>query len=319
MVKFTNNVKNESLVDDPHELLLSLVDLGALDVEDALLACVKEMSDAECKRILNSLSLPECCDEVDKPEEPAEELKVSDEAEPEPDDKEDNDGAEDVTPELENQEDDSDDEDDTFAELESRVANLEKRKYSQCEARINRLEAHLRRKIRENKLNRRTQECDTNFRKRLKKEAYEDEQAKTNHAKALAKKLANSKKLQGWFDDSKPFKIVDAPDGGMTIKFLKSTGSFNPIGKITPKIDDTIYYIVSDFDDERQCWSEVSELNDNVLSVTINHWPEKGLPDDFGGRSYHKNPDDEWEDPNFQDSGRDVDFLQHQRDTNDWQ
>jgi hypothetical protein len=162
MVKFTNNVKNESLVDDPHELLLSLVDLGALDVEDALLACVKEMSDAECKRILNSLSLPECCDEVEEPEEPADELEVSDEVESESDDKEDDD-VEDVTPELENPEDDSDDEDDNFAELESRVANLEKRKYSQCEARVNRLEAHLRRKLREN---RRTQECNTNFQDR---------------------------------------------------------------------------------------------------------------------------------------------------------
>lgn len=178
MVKFTNNVKNESLVDDPHELLLSLVDLGALDVEDALLACVKEMSDAECKRILNSLSLPECCDEVEEeePEEPAEDeepTEVSDEVESESDDKEDDDDTEDATPELENPEDDSDDEDDNFAELESRVANLEKRKYSQCEARINRLEAHLRRKLRENKLNRRTQEYNTNFRKCLKKEAHE--------------------------------------------------------------------------------------------------------------------------------------------------
>lgn len=170
MVKFTNNVKNESLVDDPHELLLSLVDLGALDVEDALLACVKEMSDAECKRILNSLSLPECCDDVEEPEEPAEDEEASDEAESESDDKEDDDDTEDVTPELENPEDDSDDEDDNFAELESRVANLEKRKYSQCEARINRLEAHLRRKLREN---RRTQEYNTNFRKCLKKEAHE--------------------------------------------------------------------------------------------------------------------------------------------------
>lgn len=68
--------KNESLVEDPHELLLSLVDMGSLDVEDALLACVTEMSDAECKRVLNSLSLPECCDEVEDEEEemPADDL-----------------------------------------------------------------------------------------------------------------------------------------------------------------------------------------------------------------------------------------------------
>jgi hypothetical protein len=59
--------RNES-VEDPHELLLSLVDLGSLDADEALLACVKEMSDAECKRVLGSLSLPNCCDEVEDPE-----------------------------------------------------------------------------------------------------------------------------------------------------------------------------------------------------------------------------------------------------------
>ena len=53
MKRFRNrkmcSFKNES-VEDPHELLLSLVDLGSLDAEEALLACVREMSDAECKR-----------------------------------------------------------------------------------------------------------------------------------------------------------------------------------------------------------------------------------------------------------------------------
>lgn len=59
--------KNES-VEDPHELLLSLVDLGSLDADEALLACVKEMSDAECKRVLGSLSLPNGAEEVEEPE-----------------------------------------------------------------------------------------------------------------------------------------------------------------------------------------------------------------------------------------------------------
>ena len=57
--------KNEELVTDPRELLLSLVDMGSLDIEEALLACVREMSDAECKRVLSGLSLPECCDMED--------------------------------------------------------------------------------------------------------------------------------------------------------------------------------------------------------------------------------------------------------------
>ena len=68
MKRFRNrkmcSFKNES-VEDPHELLLSLVDLGSLDAEEALLACVREMSDAECKRVLSSLSLPLGTEEVE--------------------------------------------------------------------------------------------------------------------------------------------------------------------------------------------------------------------------------------------------------------
>ena len=52
------SLKTES-VEDPRKLLLSLVDFGTLDVDELLLACVSEMSDAECKRVLNSLSLPQ--------------------------------------------------------------------------------------------------------------------------------------------------------------------------------------------------------------------------------------------------------------------
>ena len=73
-IKTESIAKTES-IEDPHELLLSLVDMGSLDIEDVLLACVKEMSDAECKRVLSGLSLPNCCgmedDEVDN-ETPAE-------------------------------------------------------------------------------------------------------------------------------------------------------------------------------------------------------------------------------------------------------
>lgn len=61
--------KNES-VEDPRELFLSLVDLGSISAEEALLACVREMSDAECKRVLNSISLPSCTENCD--EEPEE-------------------------------------------------------------------------------------------------------------------------------------------------------------------------------------------------------------------------------------------------------
>lgn len=76
-------IKNEQLVDNPHDLILSLVDMGSIDVLDILKACVKEMSDAECKRVLGSLCLPDTCEthedeeveeteEVEMKEEPAE-------------------------------------------------------------------------------------------------------------------------------------------------------------------------------------------------------------------------------------------------------
>ena len=111
--------KNESLVEDPHKLLLSLVDMGSLDVEDALLACVSEMSDAECKRVLNSLSLPECCDEVEDEElieEPEEvEYPVDEEDSEEP--------AEEL--DISKQEESAEDEE-IEAELEARIRRLER-------------------------------------------------------------------------------------------------------------------------------------------------------------------------------------------------
>ena len=114
--KFTRK-KNES-VEDPHELLLSLVDLGSLDAEEALLACVTEMSDAECKRVLSSLSLPGCCDEVDdemsvEVDEPSTDVEF-------PSDEEDD------TEEVDITDDTPEDEDEDAVELESRIRRLER-------------------------------------------------------------------------------------------------------------------------------------------------------------------------------------------------
>ena len=56
-------------VKDPHELILSLVDFGSIDADDMLVACVSEMSDAECKRVLHQLDLvPEDDAEIDDTE-----------------------------------------------------------------------------------------------------------------------------------------------------------------------------------------------------------------------------------------------------------
>ena len=114
--KFTRK-KNES-VEDPHELLLSLVDLGSLDAAEALLACVTEMSDAECKRVLSSLSLPDCCDEVDdemsvEVDEPSTDVEF-------PSDEEDDDEEADL------EDDTPEDEDEDAVELESRIRRLER-------------------------------------------------------------------------------------------------------------------------------------------------------------------------------------------------
>lgn len=117
--------KNES-VEDPRELLLSLVDLGSLDAEEVLLACVQEMSDAECKRVLNSLTLPSCCDEVEyEDEEPAEDddLMSLDDSEVESEDEE-----------LD--EDEESDEEQDVRELESKIRKLERLAFGKRRTRI---------------------------------------------------------------------------------------------------------------------------------------------------------------------------------------
>lgn len=110
----TRRVKTES-IEDPRELLLSLVDMGSLDADELLLACIQEMSDAECKRVLNSLTLPSCCDDVECDDE------VEDAEFEEPEDVD----VEPVEPaEFEEDEEELDDEE--IAEVESRIRRLEK-------------------------------------------------------------------------------------------------------------------------------------------------------------------------------------------------
>lgn len=131
--RFTRK-KNES-VEDPHELLLSLVDLGSLDAEEVLLACVTEMSDAECKRVLSSLSLPDCCDDVDdemsvEVDEPSDDVEF-------PSDEDDADEVE-LT-------DDMPEDEDEEVEVESRIRRLERKLRSESMNR-NRIRRFTRRK-----------------------------------------------------------------------------------------------------------------------------------------------------------------------------
>ena len=146
MVKFNKrrNAKNEELVSDPHELLLSLVDLGSIDCEDALLACVTEMSDAECKRVLSSLSLPDCCDDAEEDE------TDDDLVDEEPEDLEDEESESDIEDDDLNpvadeivDMDASDDEELSQEEsrcrnLESRIKQLERKLRSESFKRVNR-------------------------------------------------------------------------------------------------------------------------------------------------------------------------------------
>ena len=127
MFRKSSRVKNESC-DDPRELLLSLVDLGSIDSDEMLLACVQEMSDAECKRVLNSLSLPACSDCVDS--EPADDemtIEFPEDDEDDWGDDEDSDDVEESDDEAdEDADEESDDDSEEEAELEARIRKLER-------------------------------------------------------------------------------------------------------------------------------------------------------------------------------------------------
>ena len=118
-------------VKDPHELILSLVDFGSIDADDMLVACVSEMSDAECKRVLHQLDLvPEDDAEIDDTE--IDDVATPDTDDVEIDDAEIDDKDLDEDDDVDDDEDDEDDDDkndETEVELESRIRKLERRLY----------------------------------------------------------------------------------------------------------------------------------------------------------------------------------------------
>ena len=128
MIKFNKSRNIRRIVEsvkDPHELILSLVDFGSIDTDDMLVACVSEMSDAECKRVLHQLDLvPEDDAEIDGTE-------IDDVATPDIDDVE-IDDVEIDDAEIDDKDLDEDDDaknDETEVELESRIRKLERRLY----------------------------------------------------------------------------------------------------------------------------------------------------------------------------------------------
>lgn len=121
MIKFNKSRNIRRMVEsvkDPHELILSLVDFGSIDADDMLVACVSEMSDAECKRVLHQLDLvPEDDAEIEDTE--LDDVDIT----PDIDDAE----IDDV--EIDDEYDKNDKNDDTEVELESRIRKLERRLY----------------------------------------------------------------------------------------------------------------------------------------------------------------------------------------------
>ena len=136
MIKFNKSRNIRRMVEsvkDPHELILSLVDFGSIDTDDMLVACVSEMSDAECKRVLHQLDLvPEDDAEIDGTE--IDDVATPDIDDVEIDDAEIDDKDLDEDDDVDEDEDDDDDDDDakndeTEVELESRIRKLERRLY----------------------------------------------------------------------------------------------------------------------------------------------------------------------------------------------
>ena len=132
MIKFNKSRNIRRMVEsvkDPHELILSLVDFGSIDADDMLVACVSEMSDAECKRVLHQLDL------VQEDDAEIDDTELDDVVTPDIDDVEIDDAEIDDTEIDDTEIDDEDDKDDgdkndeNEVELESRIRKLERRLY----------------------------------------------------------------------------------------------------------------------------------------------------------------------------------------------
>ena len=136
MIKFNKSINIRRMVEsvkDPHELILSLVDFGSIDADDMLVACVSEMSDAECKRVLHQLDLVPEDDtddvEIDDIEIDDTESDIDNDIEIDDVEIDDKDLDEDDK-DLDDEDDEDDDKnDETEVELESRIRKLERRLY----------------------------------------------------------------------------------------------------------------------------------------------------------------------------------------------
>ena len=133
MIKFNKSRNIRRMIEsvkDPHELILSLVDFGSIDADDMLVACVSEMSDAECKRVLHQLDLVSEDDaEIDGAEIDDVESDIDNDIEINDTEIDDKDLDEDDDVDDDDDDDDDDKNDETEVELESRIRKLERRLY----------------------------------------------------------------------------------------------------------------------------------------------------------------------------------------------
>lgn len=121
---------NESM-SDPSEILASLVDMGSVAIEDAFVACLNEMSDAECKRVLSKCgagfeSPDEFPADAEDGLEAPEDLDDFDAAEADEEALDDIDLEEDEEP-AEDEETEEETEEEVNSELEARIRRLERR------------------------------------------------------------------------------------------------------------------------------------------------------------------------------------------------
>ena len=133
MIKFNKSRNIRRMIEsvkDPHELILSLVDFGSIDADDMLVACVSDMSDAECNRVLHQLDLVQEDDaEIDDVEIDDTESDIDNDIEINDTEIDDKDLDEDDDVDDDDDDDDDDKNDETEVELESRIRKLERRLY----------------------------------------------------------------------------------------------------------------------------------------------------------------------------------------------
>lgn len=126
MFRRSNNKKFESM-EDPREVLLSLVDLGSADIEDVLLACVNTMSDREVKNVLGQFTLATVEDEFDSEDEVDEIDDVVADAEDDFVDDSDSDEEEDSEDSDEESDDEVEENCNKRSRLEDRIRRLERK------------------------------------------------------------------------------------------------------------------------------------------------------------------------------------------------